>query len=655
MDHQESSGVHNMRLQTLATPIRRCLYAFCLSSASMLPASASESESFWHEVKPVDSAPAQPQTNEGSAIPSHYRELHLDLPGLHQYLSATGKSGQEGSSSRQVSLPLPQGGFSQFNLLQSGVIPTALAKRFPNILSFKGSDSSGRLVSLDLSSKSLRASISNGQDVWLIQRAWNAQGNTQATAEEAARYFSFSQFDIPPEKPAIDSEREPSTATPPYGVPRGNILYNFRVAITSNSGFTQAFGGTVEDGLFAVVNTVNRVNRVFERDLGVSFTLTDENDKLILTDPALDPINDGFTWHESNRKLMDRLIGANSYDVGFMFTPHEGGSAGGIGNTCVVEGGTPAPKKHTAYGDSGHHDPVNAPKFFETTVHEFGHKLGAQHVFEGNQIMGYGSPRYAYFHALSLDEMHAWLQSLGGQCATKALNPVNAPWIDHDSLPMPHMRVPANTPFRLSATVLHSAPNAALTYAWDPMNGPLPTEITDDPGYGNLSIPLLPSSSNERTYPSLPVILNEKLPTPGDLYPKKSRDLNFNLTVRDNQAVHPTTAKANVKVGVVDTGTAFAVTVPSSSVNWKAGEIYDIAWDVAGTDVQPISCLRVAVHLSIDGGHNFLKEPLVTKRLNNGSAAVKLPLVNTVKARLSVSCEDNIFFAVSPTDFVITP
>jgi hypothetical protein len=614
----------------------------------MLPASATEL--FWREVKPASIA-IQTQVNQGTAVPSRYRQIDIDLPGLHRYLSDAMRS----NAAPEVDLPLPGGGHSRFKLTHSGVLPAKLAKKFPNILTFKGSDKDGRLVSLDLSSNSLRAAISAGRDEWLVQRAWDAQSMALPQALAASRYWSFDQADIPAEKASIDSEGEPPLPLQPLGAPRGNVLYNFKVAITSNSGFTRAFGGTVEDGLFGVVSTVNRLNRVFERDLGVSFTLVDDNDKIILTDPALDPINDGFTWHESNRKLMDCFIGANNYAVGFMFTPHEGGSAGGVGNTCVPEGDTSRPKKHTAYGDSGHHDPVNAPKFFETTVHEFGHKLGAQHVFDGSQIMGYAEPRYTYFHAQSLDEMTAWLQSLGGQCAAKSLNPVNAPWIDHDSLPQYHTPIPANTPFKLSATVRHGAPDAVLTYAWDPMNQPLPSDVTEDPGYGNLSAPLQPSQVIERIYPSLPVVLNQKAPGPGDLYPKKSRDLNFILTVRDNAIEHPTTARANAIVKVVDTGAAFAVTEPEKSVHWKAGETYGIAWNVAQTHVAPIACARVAVHLSTDGGYNYLDEPLATRLPNTGSATVTLPQVNTVKARLRVSCESNIFFAVSPTDFVITP
>jgi hypothetical protein len=648
-----------MPLQVLAAPIRKCLYVLCLSSASILPAFASDTEGFWREIRPASSIAAQQQPTQGSAIPSRYRQFDLDLPGLHRHLSAAMKTP---NPSPEVDLPLPNGGFSRFKLVESGVLPAKLAEKFPDILSFKGSDIDGRLLSLDLTGNSLRAAISTGQDEWLVQRAWDTQSKTLPKAIATSRYWSFSQSDIPAQTSPIDPEDKTSPATAqnkahrmePTGTPRGNILYNFRVAITATSGFTRAFGGSVEDGLLGVVSTVNRMNRTFEVDMGVHFTLIDENEKLILTNPDDDPTQENTDWHEENRKLLESVVGAAAYDTGFMLNTFAGGTAGGVGNTCIMEVESGNLKKHTAYGFAGHEDPVNAPKFMETTVHEFGHKIGAAHNADGDQIMNYAPIRHFYFHALSMAEMNAWLSSLGGRCATKQLNPNAAPWIDPDSLPQIYQYIPANTPFNLSAVARYAVPGAKLTFTWDQTNGyAFPEPV--DPGYGNLSTSLPPSPSAERTFPSLPVILNEKSPQPGDQYPAKSRDLNYILTVRDNQMEHPTTAQANAAVRVHDTGTAFAVTEPDKSVHWKAGGIYDIAWNVAQTHVAPVSCPRVAVHLSTDGGYHYLVQPLATNRPNNGRTTVGLPQVNTLKARLRVSCENNIFFAVTPTDIVITP
>lgn len=648
---------------SLAFLLRNCLLILCVSTGSVMFANAHETERFWSELKPFGPASSRTSLNSGATTPSRYRVLNLNLPDLHRYLydSVKQHNGSADTPSLEVSLPLPQGGFSQFKLTDSGVMPAGLAKRFPDILSFKGRDSSGRLVSLDLSSKSLRASILSGHDVWLIQRSWGAQNTTPATTEEPSRYWSYSQYDVPAEQSSIDSdEQKPvnpaqshTTGNELSKTPRGNILYDFRVAITATSGFTRAFGGTVEDGLFAVVNTVNRINRVLEVDVGVHLTLSEQNDKLILTDPADDPTNEDYFWDEANRRLLEQRVGADAYDTGFMFTPINGGASGGIGNTCVPEGDTSIPKKHTAYGHAGHSDPVNAPRFFETAVHEFGHKLGAQHNSDGHQIMSNAVPRHGYFHGLSVDEVLAWLSSRGGQCATRHLNPNPAPWIDRASLPSEGLTIPANTPFRLSAKVLHANPDARLTYAWDGMDGfvfPMPDK---DPGYGLLSTTLTPDESNERVFPSLAVVLNKVPESPGDLYPGTTRVLNYILMVRDNQIEDATTARALVQVKVLDTGKAFAVTEPRS-VNWKAGGNYPIRWDVAHTAQTPIWCATVSVHLSLDGGHHYLEQPLATRLPNNGSASITLPQVQTLKARLRVSCEGNIFFAVSPMDFVIS-
>lgn len=79
-----------------------------------------------------------------------------------------------------------------------------------------------------------------------------------------------------------------------------------------------------------------------------------------------------------------------------------------------------------------------------------------------------------------------------------------------------------------------------------------------------------------------------------------------------------------------------------------------IKWNVAKTDASPISCAKVRIDLSTDGGHTWLASPLAASVANNGSANVTLPKNATTQARFKVSCTDNIFFAVSPKNSTIS-
>jgi hypothetical protein len=80
-----------------------------------------------------------------------------------------------------------------------------------------------------------------------------------------------------------------------------------------------------------------------------------------------------------------------------------------------------------------------------------------------------------------------------------------------------------------------------------------------------------------------------------------------------------------------------------------------VRWKVAGTNRAPIDCQRVSIDLSIDGGHHYLDQPLLSNAPHSGQATIIVPnLANqTSRARIRVRCEDNIFFALSPGDFVI--
>ena len=78
-----------------------------------------------------------------------------------------------------------------------------------------------------------------------------------------------------------------------------------------------------------------------------------------------------------------------------------------------------------------------------------------------------------------------------------------------------------------------------------------------------------------------------------------------------------------------------------------------MTWDVADTNLAPVSCANVAIHLSTDGGNTF---PIVlaASTPNDGSADVTLPNTPTAQARVRVSCVGNVFFDISNADFAIT-
>jgi hypothetical protein len=73
-----------------------------------------------------------------------------------------------------------------------------------------------------------------------------------------------------------------------------------------------------------------------------------------------------------------------------------------------------------------------------------------------------------------------------------------------------------------------------------------------------------------------------------------------------------------------------------------------ITWQVANTNLPPVSCSAVDITLSIDNGEHF--DYTLAKQIpNSGSATIALPDVSLrdKPVRLKLSCSNNIFFSIS--------
>ncbi|MDR6633483.1 hypothetical protein J2X72_002276 [Phyllobacterium sp. 1468] len=184
-------------------------------------------------------------------------------------------------------------------------------------------------------------------------------------------------------------------------------------------------------------------------------------------------------------------------------------------------------------------------------------------------------------------------------------------------------------------------------------------------------------------------------PKPEDFALEYLAEPSHNLSFDDwiaSKVVAPTGAIAQIRFSVENTGRAFAVTSPNSNVSWLAGSTQTIKWNVAGTDNNTIACKYVTIEMSKDGGYTYLPTPLAAHVANtpveldlNDKAAVdakgnhvptiartdiQIPrpvtVVNGVqlvadeshapdtKVRYKISCDNNIFFAVSPVNSTVS-
>jgi hypothetical protein len=125
------------------------------------------------------------------------------------------------------------------------------------------------------------------------------------------------------------------------------------------------------------------------------------------------------------------------------------------------------------------------------------------------------------------------------------------------------------------------------------------------------------------------------------------RKMHFRLTVRDGNTDAGGVGNAETAVTVVPTAGPFRVTAPAPGATLGRGEAETVAWDVARTNVPPLSVGSVRILMSINGGATF-DRVLAASTPNDGSQAVTMPDdVESSAVRIMVQAVGNTFFDVS--------
>ena len=193
-----------------------------------------------------------------------------------------------------------------------------------------------------------------------------------------------------------------------------------------------------------------------------------------------------------------------------------------------------------------------------------------------------------------------------------------------------------------------------LTYDWQQRDlGPARSVLLGDDGVGPLFRVFSPTTNPTRTFPRLSDLVNNTTVL-GERLPTTTRQLNFRVVARDNRAAGGAFDDDNMRISVIDTGTAFAVTTPNTNVTWEGLTFQTIEWDVAGTTANGINAAFVDISVSTDGGLTY-PNIVATGTPNNGSAIVRMPNIPTTNARVRVQGTSNIFFDISNTNFTIVP
>ena len=616
-----------------------------------------------------------PAGGERLIVPQRYRTLTLDSDGLLTLLQSAPAEGSEaaGQGSVILTLPLPDGAWARFRLVESPIMAPELAARFPEIRTYAGQgvDDPTAVTRLDWTPLGFHAIILSSTGTVYIDPY--RRGDTR-------HYISYDtrDFQAPADKRFIETlpldDGMGATiaglvAAQPLAS-AGPQLRTYRLAVAATGEYTQFFGGAVVQGLAAVVVSVNRVDAVYEREVAVRMVLVANNNLVIYTNPATDPYtnSNGSAMLGQNQATLDAVIGSANYDVGHVFSTGGGG---------VAYLGVPCRAGWKAQGVTGSSSPVGDPFDIDYVAHEMGHQFGANHSFNGNANACGGGNRNAstayepgsgstimsyagicgvqdlqphsddYFHVVNFDEIIAYTTAGQGNTCPVITNTGNlAPVVNAGT---GGFTIPKQTPFTLtgSATDGNGDP---LTFNWEEYDlgtAGAPNNPTNPPFFRSWLATVSPS----RTFPRLSDLVNNTTVI-GEILPNVTRALNYRLTVRDNRLGGGGVNTANLAFNVTTAAGPFAVTAPNTAISILGGTPMNVTWNVAGTTAAPVSCPTVNIRLSTDGGLTY-PVLLEAATANDGAQTVTTPNVNSSTARVQVACANSVFFDISNVNFTV--
>ena len=371
-----------------------------------------------------------------------------------------------------------------------------------------------------------------------------------------------------------------------------------------------------------------------------------------------------------NQVNLDAVIGSENYDIGHVFSTGGGGIARRASACLTFE---------KARGVTGLSSPIGDYYYYDFVAHEMGHQLGANHTFNGDDgncednrngptavepgsgttlmayagicasqnVQGRGDP---YFHIVSIGEIMSHLRDRG-TCArlTNLTSNRNVPVASAG----PDFTIPRGTPYVLKGSAT-DGDNDPLTYCWEQMDN----EITAVPPVGTstggaLYRSLPPTQEPDRYLPQLSTLVQGEISSTWEVTPLVAREINFRLTVRDNNAEAGQVDFDEVKISVTDAAGPFVVTSQATAGEvWTPGAQETVTWNVAGTNANGVNTSRVNVRLSTDGGRTF-PVVLASNVPNDGTQTVTVPDTQGSQCYVMVEAVGNFFFALNAETFSI--
>jgi len=642
----------------------------------------SQSQPLWKSVKENDLKTSEKVRR--SSFPNASKIYNLDIAALRNKLAAAPLRGETSKSNLVIELPNAEGKLQHFRVVETPIMEAALAAKFPMIKSYaaQGIEDPTAVARFSVTQFGLHSMTLSGNESTVFIDPYTADAKNYIIYNKASLAETPNDFtcltDSDAHLPTLEKDRK-ANANKVLNTDDSK-LRTYRLAQSCTAEYGNIFAGEGTD-LEKKANiqaqmaiTMTRVNGVYENDLSITLIFVANNDALIyFGNTASDPWNGEYNVQTGF--TIDANIGFTSYDIGHNFNTSGGGNAGCIG--CVCGPDTNPRGDHKGTGMTGRPNPTGDPFDIDYVAHEMGHQFGGFHIQSssgcrsgngltevepgsGSSIMGYAgicnanvqSQSDAYFGYVNIRDILANVKDgISSSCPQISEIANKAPLVNAGA----DYVIPKSTAFMLVGEAT-DPDGDGLTYSWeqnDPENPNTSAAPTPTRAQGPMFRSFNSTPSPVRYMPAMATILAGNTSNTWEACPSVARDLNFSLTVRDNQAGAGQNASDLMKVTVSGTAGPFVLNTPNTNVSWAAGSIETITWNVAGTDANGVNAKFVDIYLSSNGGTDF-PVLLASKVPNDGSEFVSVPNIPGTQNRIMVRGFENIFFDVSNANFTIT-
>lgn len=550
-----------------------------------------------------------------------------------------------------IELPLPDGKLAIYDMQPTPVFATSTLEKYPFLQSYTGRDDRRNIVKIALGKEHIYVTGSSEHGDYSID-AWKGTKYTSYYhADYRKKHKNKQDFKCHVEHHEDDNIRARKQ------VSSDTILREYDIALSCTGEYATYQGGTQEAVLESYNAAITRVNQMYERDLGITFTMIDSIEQFIFLDSLTDPFSNGnlSAMLQENQRLMESTLKDDEYDVGHIFGIRGGGLAY-IQSVCQPDKARGGTAVNNPKGDLFHVDYL---------CHELGHQFGGTHtqnndcnrdettsveVGSGTTIMGYAgvcppnvqSYSDAMFHSTSILQMGEYAQLI--DCHTEAANINHAPILED----VTDIYVPVGSPILLRASA-RDTDGDTLSYSWEQIDkdmAPMPpiARITYGPAFRNYA----PTVAGTRHIPSLDTLIRE-ISSTWEVLCNTSRRYKFRVLVRDNHPLNGATTSDEITVNYHQTSSPFKITSNHASQEYTTGNTMHITWDTGDTESAPFGIDSVRIY-TMD---TLLQKIQLAVSPNQGSAIVNIPDVLLSHQKIYIEPIHGHFFALSDGYFNI--